>query len=755
MNDDGQIIFNRPPRIQRALPKGSVEIPTPPAPQFKGSKLDWALLISPVVVAVGTLIAMVLVTVLRPNSNILFLLTIGVTTSGLIFAAVLGMIQKFSSDRTNRKEFLELLEERENELKSYARQQQTLLHYLYPALPQIINWPQSRYTRLWERRIEDDDFLSLRLGIGSRPNAIEVGKVRTDKKIPLLDQAVALSNTYQEVQDVPDIVVLNEVAFVGLVGEPEQTTPIVRSMICHLAAHHSPEEVKIVVTHSPRRASEWFWAGWLPHNRISASAGGDIPMISSYSDQMETLANFLLETIKQRDNQRHNLSSSLALSNDGQSKSKLPYMFPNIIWVVDDFELVQDEPAIKKLFEMGAELGVYLITTARTPFGIPPYCRAVIEVLPNGRVRYSTSGTAGRVVSLQPDLAPLEYCEQFADAIAPLKLKASSDKGEFASSLRLLDLLGIDVKDDKSFDPLVLWNRSSVGQLRVPVGLVFGGQELFLDVSDKGHGPHGLIAGTTGSGKSELLLSVVSALALSNHPDNLNFVLGDFKGGATFNPFVNLPHVVGMMSDLDLTIVERAMTAIFSELKRREHLLKEEGVTHIRDYQKKKPMPKEPMPYLIMIIDEFAEMKEQAPDFMDKIVNIARTGRTLGVHLILATQRPAGVITGQLNSNTKFRLCLRVETTDDSADMLGRKDAAMIPNGTPGRAFFKVGSDVFEQFQVARVAVPFAQNGLEAEQEDAIVTVVDQHWRARALLPPTQKKAGGIVEEKEGVEVMD
>ena len=199
-----------------------------------------------------------------------------------------------------------------------------------------------------------------------------------------------------------------------------------------------------------------------------------------------------------------------------------------------------------------------------------------------------------------------------------------------------------------------------------------------------------------------------------------------------------------MMSNLDLTIVERAMTALFSELQYRQRLLDKEGVTHIRDYQRKKPRAEVPMPYLLVIIDEFAEMKEQAPDFMEKIVNIARLGRTLGVHMVLATQRPAGVVTGQLNSNTNFRLCLRVVAPEDSADMLGRKDAFLIPSNRPGRCFIKVGSDIFEQFQVARVAIPFGPNAGDAEADKPVVAVVDRHWSTAPLItqaPGSKRKA--------------
>lgn len=741
MANEERIIFNRPPRVQRSLPRGEVEIPPPPQPSFKGGRMGWLVLILPVVLALLTLLSSILIAVVRPDINAIFLLATGLMSVGFLVSSVVSLFEKLMSDREERRHYIRILEETENELRNYRREQQTILHYLYPALPQIFEWPGRLDLRLWERRPLDPDFMNLRLGIGSRLNNIPVNTLKKNRPAPLLDRAVSISQAFQEIPDVPDMVELGKVAFLGLVGPQELTGPFMRSIICHLAALHSPEDVKVLATYSPTRAEEWFWLGWLPHARVGNQRGEDFPLVASHSDQLEVLSNFVLETLKARQNRRDQEGSGFEI---GLNKPKAAYTFPNLVWFVENFELVQDEPAIKKLFEVGAELGVYLVTTSPDLSGIPAQCRAVAEILPNGRVRYSTAGENGRVTTLLPDLASLGDCEDFSLAMAPIKLKATSEKGEFTSSLRLLDMLELTPANGEMFDPLSFWNRSAVAQLKAPIGRVFGGQPLFLDISDKGHGPHGLIAGTTGSGKSELLLTIVSSLALTNHPDNLNFILGDFKGGATFNPFVNLPHVVGMMSDLDLPIVERAMTAIFSELKRREHLLKQEGVTHIRDYQKKKPRPKTPLPYLLVIIDEFAEMKEQAPDFMDKIVNIARTGRTLGVHLILATQRPAGIVSGQLNSNTKFRLCLRVESAEDSVDMLGRKDAALIPSNAPGRSFFKVGSDIYEQFQVARVAVPF-EGGEDAQKDEQEVKIVDHYWRSAPLAPEKLTRSGPIL----------
>lgn len=743
MANDGTIIFNRPPRPPHELPIGTVEIPRPPAPEFKGTKMQWTLILAPVILGVVTVTALIAVALLRPNSNILFALATVVSSLGFVIAGVLSLLDKLTKDRANRKEYVEQLADIENTLRYYRRQQQTSLRYLYPDMSQIAEWPQlPNPPRLWERRVDDLDFLRVRMGIGSRPSTVEVRQGANEKKVPMLEEATRVATEYRQVSDVPDITEIFEVGSLGIVGNPYQTAAFIRSMLCHLTAHHSPEDVKLMATYASERRDEWFWLGWLPHTLDDKGN----PRLASHSDQLADISNFMIEVMKRREIVRYNSGADQNMGAKKDIRPKKPFMFPCYIWVIEDFELVQDDPAIKRIFEIGADFGVFLLISTANPAGVPERCRAVGTIRSNGQVTYEVSGEKGRKATLQPDMCDVRWAEQFALSMAPLQLKAASGKGELPINLRMLEMedFGVKASLGEQFDPLVYWNRSSVGTLKAPIGRLFSGQPLYLDISDKGHGPHGIIAGTTGSGKSELLLTIVCALALENSPDNLNFILGDFKGGLAFNPFKTLPHVVGMMSNLDLTIVERAMTALFSELQYRQRLLDKEGVTHIRDYQRKKPRAEVPMPYLLVIIDEFAEMKEQAPDFMEKIVNIARLGRTLGVHMVLATQRPAGVVTGQLNSNTNFRLCLRVVAPEDSADMLGRKDAFLIPSNRPGRCFIKVGSDIFEQFQVARVAIPFGPNAGDAEADKPVVAVVDRHWSTAPLItqaPGSKRKA--------------
>src|SRR5690349_2685458 len=239
MNNEGRKIFNRPPRPPHQLPKGSIEIPRPPEPQFRGTRLQWLLVLAPIILALLTVSVMILVNILRPNSNILFLLTTVTVSMGFVVTGVLGLVDKMARDRANRQDYRALLNERENQLRDFRRQQQTSLRYLYPDLSQIVEWPfLPEPPRLWERRVEDADFLRVRMGIGARPSTVDVRLGANEKRVPLLEEATRVANEYRQVSDVPDITEIFEVGSLGVVGHPYQTSAFIRAMMCHLSAHH-------------------------------------------------------------------------------------------------------------------------------------------------------------------------------------------------------------------------------------------------------------------------------------------------------------------------------------------------------------------------------------------------------------------------------------------------------------------------------------------------------------------------------------
>jgi len=801
MSHAGYKKFNRPPRIQPVLPKGSIDLPMPPQPKFNWTKLEWITLALPVIllmIPVGTAIWSLNT---RTQTNPIFLIGTLAMSLGFAITNAIHVWEKISEDKANFKEYAELLEARKARLTKEHNDQRKFWFELYPTFKDITEWPDLKEpapTRLWERRVQDNDFLHIRLGLGKQDSSFTITDFRPENfvsnqagneeelnkklvksqnyKIPQDDEwsdlahkrpwqrqqylsgrALEIYSRYQTLQKVPIAMELNQLGSVGIAGKNrEAVMNVVRALICQITAHHSSDEVKIIATYHQKSYADWNWVGWLPHTWFPNSKFGELPALANRPEQISGICSFILNQLKRRENLRFNSGTqNRGLSGEGQVQ-KASYMFPNLIWFVEDFELVRDEPAIKKFFEVGPELGIYLIVLADQNSEIPDKCQAIVVIRSDGLVRYSVSGENRTDMVVEPDQAPLDQCKAYALRMAPLKLQVSSGRGEGETTLRLLEMLN-QFKPGQNPNPLDFWidpetnELSRIGKLVVPIGRrALGDDILYLDLYEKVHGPHGLIAGTTGSGKSVLLQTVVAGLALLNSPLVLNFILGDFKGGGTFEPFRDLPHVVGMMSDLDLPIVERAMTALYAEIRWREHLLKKEKVSHIRDYQRKKnPIPEQPLPYLLVIIDEFAEMKEHAPDFMDRIASIARTGRTLGIYLLLATQRPAGVVTGQLNSNIKLRICLRVETPEDSSDMLGRKDAYLLPNGMPGRGFFKVGTDVFDEFQVARTDEVFVPSPEETDAEKPFVSSFDPFWIPTPLFEQVERKKDESEEVKD------
>jgi len=336
---------------------------------------------------------------------------------------------------------------------------------------------------------------------------------------------------------------------------------------------------------------------------------------------------------------------------------------------------------------------------------VPMGCNSVVEVQAGGHLKHSIAGAAGETLSCWPEYADAALSEQLARSLAPVKVYTLQPDSAMPSHVRLLDMMGIE--DIVKYDVAANWkNRSPDQYLQVPIGERRGNQPLVLDLNHTGHGPHGLIAGTTGSGKSELVQTLVVALALTHHPYDVGFILVDFKGGGTFSELVRLPHTLGMVTDLTGNLTERALVALEAEMDRRKRLFNDAGVNDIGLYQALYWQGKveNPLPRLVVIIDEFAELVNDYPDFMDGLIGIARVGRSLGVHLILATQSPAGVVKQQIWANAKFRICLRVESRQESQEMLHRPEAANLPR-VPGRGYLQVGNnDVFELFQVARVA---------------------------------------------------
>lgn len=706
------VLFNRMPRIHEPLPEGEVKIPGPPSanPPAKTSPL---MLLMPLA-GVFAMVAIYGLVMKRSIEMVIPMVAMsGVSmTTGIIGRAIQ---RKTYMKQLKEKEaaYAKALDQKRAELDNLRMEQRRIRMDVDPDLETLLTRARTRDPRLWERTPSDGDFLSARLGIGELPSTVPVKAPHPDMPDPRLKPAHRIEAEYAAVREVPVTASLR-VGPMGCVGELAARTGLARALTCNLAVHHSPDEVHLLAVCNPERAAEWKWLKWLPHTYALGASG--LRHLSTESSPEDVLKD-LLEELHRRQNQ-------LDAAQHGEAVAAWPWL----VLLVDDYAMVRENPAIHLLLSpYGRRLNVTALFLVDHISQVPQGCVGVAEIQPDQQLMYSVAGTGGDTFICWPEYADVELGEQFARTLAPIEVYTLQSDSAMPTHVRLLDMLGIG--DVEAYDVARSWQHRLPEQyLKVPIGERRGNQPLVLDLDHTGHGPHGLIAGTTGSGKSELLQTLVVSLALTHHPHDVGFVLVDFKGGGAFSDLVDLPHTLGMVTDLGGNLTERALVALEAEVDRRKRLFNEAGVADIGPYQDLywRGKVKHPLPRLVVIIDEFAELVSDYPDFMDGLIAIARVGRSLGVHLILATQSPGGVVKQQIWANAKFRICLRVESRGESQDMLHRPEAANLPR-VPGRGYMQVGNnDVFELFQVARVAGRYhtARKGVEAqseEQEERIV----------------------------------
>jgi S-DNA-T family DNA segregation ATPase FtsK/SpoIIIE len=395
---------------------------------------------------------------------------------------------------------------------------------------------------------------------------------------------------------------------------------------------------------------------------------------------------------------------------------------PYIVILLGDNHLVEKEAVLPLLLVEGPALGAFTIVMGEHIGALAKECQAVIDVRKKtGQI--TLNAPTMLQAAFVPDLTPVKKADRIARALAPLRLKQMANSTEIPGVVPLFDLFG--VHQVEKINVADRWRSAQpYRSLAVPVGLRAGSEMLLLNLHERGHGPHGLVAGTTGSGKSELLQSIVASLAVFFHPYDVAFVLVDYKGGGMANLFADLPHLVGTLTNLQGNLATRALVALKGEMLRRQAVLAQAEVNHIDDYQKlwRQGKATEPLPHLVIVVDEFAELKMEQPDFIRELISAVRVGRSLGVHLILATQKPAGVVDEQVWSNARFRLCLRVERPEDSQEVIKRPDAASLTQ--PGRAYFQVGNnEFFELFQSAFSGALYYPEGVVAQDPNEITEV--------------------------------
>ncbi|HEX2895516.1 MAG TPA: FtsK/SpoIIIE domain-containing protein [Marmoricola sp.] len=601
------------------------------------------------------------------------------------------------ADRTARiqQEALEALaEERTFRRRDFADPSEVLMTAVGPR------------ARLWERRQTDPDFLLARVGTADVPSEVHVNNPQREAhQGPLVWTA----------PDVPVTIDLAEVGVTGIAGPADERLGLARWILGQTAVLHTPADVDMVLLTDAESGPEWNWVRWLPHVRSDV---GDSELAHVGVDEESTARRIAeLHAMMQERREAADAAASLGGAATGP--------FAPVLVVLDGARRLRLLPGVPELLQGGPRVRMYFLCLDADERLLPEECRAVLNAV-QGDYTVRVSGQPV-VEGVRPDVVGTAWAELVARALAPVRdVSDVAAGGSVPTSSRLLDVIHLDPPTAES----VLDRWRSVG--RTTEAVIGEGADGPFAIDLRRDGPHGLVAGTTGSGKSELLQTIIASLAVNNRPDEMNYVLVDYKGGAAFKDCNHLPHTVGMVTDLDAHLTTRALESLGAELRRREHQLAGAGAKDIEDYLAAKSPDDPPMPRLLIVIDEFAALVAELPDFVTGLVDIARRGRSLGVHLILATQRPAGVVSAEIKSNTNLRIALRVTDAGDSQDVIESADAAQISKATPGRGFARLGHSSLVTFQSSRV-------GGRPRGEDAAAEISLRPVEFRALGTPQQR----------------
>ena len=700
------IDFNRPPRMLRADRERAFVIPDEPKAPRRAS-IPWPLIIAPLIMA-GPMAFF-----FGPRFLMFALLS-----------PFMAMFNFVAQRRGTVRDYRERLVEYRRELRSVRHRlavaesmERDELRQDHPDPAAVLLEAVGPGQRLWMRRRPDPDYLTLRVGVADRPSALAV----RDKSLKETDaprEANVLS-------DVPVSISMRAIPVVGACGDQAGVDAVARWFLGQAAVLHSPTDLRLYVLTTAEREDQWGWLRWLPHCRLDGEPVG--ALIGTDQDSVSRRVGELGQLLAQR-TQDGGPSASV--------QNKLPPA-PDVVVVLDGARRLRTLPGIVSLLRDGPAVGIHLLCLDEDQRSLPEECGAVLE-LRDGVVELRRTGSEA-VARIRPDLVEPGWGELVGRALAPVRdTTPSVEMSGLPSSARLLECIGLE---DPTPD-LVARRWGPEARTDVVIGVGFDGP-FRLDI--RKDGPHALIAGTTGSGKSELLQTIVASLAVANSPEQLTFVLVDYKGGSAFKDCAQLPHTVGMVTDLDTHLVSRALTSLGAELRRREHLLAEPGAKDLEDYwamQRRDPtLPV--IPRLAIVIDEFASLKAELPDFVTGLVTIAQRGRSLGIHLVLATQRPSGVISNDIRANTNLRIALRVTDESESRDVIDGSESATIGPDQPGRGYARLGHSSLLPFQSGRVGGARPRTGASEVVEKAAPMAWPIGWAVVGHPAPARPKAAG------------
>ena len=702
--------FYHMPRLVPTIKHEEIEIDAPPA----GNNEEEL----PVLLTIGSSITMaasslmmgftVISSVASGQKTILQTLPQIITTAAMIFGSLI-MPRITSSYQKKRKKKKEL--ERQSKYKEYLNKVSTKIQYALTQQTQILRENDhsvkecydiinNKNRNFWSREIVDEDFLRVRLGIGNINSFVSVKapqehfSLETDN---LQELVYEVDNKSKKLIDVPVTFNLADQTILSFVFNCSYKKDYLNGFITQLVALHSALELKLVIFTNQENEKNWDYAKFLPH---CWSDDKTIRFFATTQEELKEVSNYLEEEYKKRQEQK-------SKEEDGTpSETKLKYntTAPYYLILTDDYKFVKNIPILDFIQKNNSNYGFSFVTISNNMKSVPNKCKNFIQI------GEKEGCILGRQLSVDSQIVFKNEYEKNIDMnmvsvrLSNVALLTKDAMKSLPTSLSFLDMYGVGKIEQLNI--LNRWKTNNpVATLSTPIGVHADGEQFKLDLHEKFHGPHGLIAGSTGSGKSEFIITYILSMCVNYHPYEVQFVLIDYKGGGLAGAFENketgvkVPHLVGTITNLDTAEMNRTLVSISSELKRRQRIFNEvkdkleESTMDIYKYQKfyREGLIDEPMAHLFIISDEFAELKSQQPEFLAELVSTARIGRSLGVHLILATQKPSGVVNDQIWSNSKFKICLKVQDRGDSMEMLKRPEAASIKE--TGRFYLQVGYD--------------------------------------------------------------
>lgn len=740
--------FFRSPHFHREIEHTEIRI-DPPPPFQKQDTVPVALMLGPSLTMGMTSVVSAIMTFNNTMSNggdISSALPSLMMSASMLLGTVLWPTltkrferkEKIKNEQLRQEKYLAYLNEVGEKIKALEKEQRGLMYERYISQEECASRVKEHRAELWERVIGQKDFLKLRLGLGDVPMDLKV--LYQEKRFSmdsddLQNAMLSLAEEPKQLKNVPICVSLPETMTVGMYGTPEAQESMLKTLILQMVSLHSYDELKIMLLIDEGEKDKWDFVKYLPHFWDDEKS---VRFYATDADEAKELSVYLEHTLQSREDKE-----------EPELKDITPYYV-----IFSASEKVGNKcEALKQLVKYKHNMGFTVFYSAGKQSDLPKETKTVICLDGEQSYLFDRDDPSNTHIYFAAEKVNEQLIRDAAGELANIELDLSNSRYSLPNMITFLEMF--NVSKVEHLNSLTRWKENNPTKtLQTPIGVDTQGEPFNLDLHEKFHGPHGLVAGMTGSGKSEFIITYILSLAVNYHPDEVAFVLIDYKGGGLTGAFedpdrgVKLPHLAGTITNLDGAAVKRSLISIQSELRRRQAIFNEarkisnEGTMDIYKYQQlyRKKVVSEPVPHLMIISDEFAELKTQQPEFMEQLISTARIGRSLGVHLILATQKPSGVVDDQIWSNSKFRVCLKVQDRADSQDMIKCPDAAAISQ--TGRFYLQVGyNELFALGQSAWCGAEYVPSETVEKSVDSSIQVVDNLGRVMMSAKPNRKRS--------------